>query len=344
LGCQILVRGDEDAAPVKAALLCVGVFAAVLATPAGAAAADFTITPSSVTPGGGVITVKTGTELTFEAQPPELADSWDLNGDGIGGDYTGGVATWSYPTPGPITITLYAPDGPVAKTIQIVGPAADFHVSPAVPIAGQPVSFAYSQRQDVRSIEWDLNGDHSFPDESGPFATRTFPTPGTYAVSLRVANLDDPPATSTSTQLITVVPPKVTPNVVPPAPRLMSPFPVVRITGKVNKRGARIRRLTVRAPKGATIGVRCRGRTCPFRRTNRTVAPTGSAQSPSKTVRVKRLEGKLLRGGALIKVLVSRAGEIGKYTRFKIRRGKSPLRNDLCLLPGSTVPRECPTS
>ena len=196
----------------------------------------------------------------------------------------------------------------------------------------------------MRSIEWELNGDHNFPDESGPFATKVFPSPGTYAVSLRVSNLDDPPAASTSTQLITVVPPTVRPNAVPAAPRLMSPFPVVRITGKVNKRGARIRRLTVRAPKGATIAVRCRGRSCPFRRSNRTVTSTGSTQSPSKTVRVKKLEGKLLRGGSLIKILVSRPGEIGKYTRFKIRRGNSPLRTDLCLLPGSTEPKECPTS
>jgi hypothetical protein len=41
-------------------------------------------------------------------------------------------------------------------------------------------------------------------------------------------------------------------------------------------------------------------------------------------------------------VMVSRQGEIGKYTRFLIRRGKPPRRTDLCLVSGSTEPTECP--
>jgi hypothetical protein len=344
LGCQILVCGDEDAASVKIPLLYLGVFAAMLASPARAAAADFSITPSTAST-NGVITVKAGNRLSFDAQPPDPGDSWDLDGDGVAERLGGSPVEWAYTTPGPVTITLYppAPEPPVAKTIQVVGPAADFHVSPPAPVAGEAVNFAYSQRQDVGGIDWDLNGDHQFPDTSGPIASRVFPAAGTYAVSLRVSNLDEPPAISTSTQLITVRPAPVIRPAGPVALRFMSPFPVVRIAGKVNKRGARIRRLTIRAPRGATIGVRCRGRSCPFRRTDQTVA-AGSAQPPSRTVRVRKLEGKLLRGGTLIRVLVSRPGEIGKYTRFRIRGGKSPLRNDLCLLPGHIGPRECPTS
>jgi PKD repeat protein len=325
---------------VKIPLLSLTVIAA-LAAPTTAVAADFTITPSA--PVGTVLTVKAGNPLTFEAQPPDPLDSWDFDGD-FRADLNGSPNVWTYPSPGPVTITLYppAPDPPISKTIQVVGPAADFHVSPAQPVAGQRVSFVYTQRQEVAAMEWDLNGDRTFGDAQGPFASATFAGPGTYAVSLRVSNLDDPPAKSTSTQLITVVPPPGAPTVRPAVLRLMSPFPVVRITGKVSKRGARIRRLTVRAPKGATVGVRCRGRSCPFRRTNKTVS--GAVKSPSTTIRVKRLEGRLLRGGVSIKVLVSRSGEIGKYTRFKIRRGNSPLRSDLCLMPGSTAPKECPTS
>jgi hypothetical protein len=89
--------------------------------------------------------------------------------------------------------------------------------------------------------------------------------------------------------------------------------------------------------------VRCRGRGCPFRRTSRTLARAG-AKGPARTVRIKKLERRLLHGGASVKVLVSRQGEIGKYTRFKIRRSKPPLRTDLCLSPGSTAPVECPSS
>jgi hypothetical protein len=328
---------------VKISLLCFGMLATALIAPARAAAADFSITPSGSV--SGVTTVKTGTLLTFEALPAsDPADSWDLDGNGVVGDQMGSPVTWAYATPGPVSITLNAPDGQVTRMIQVLGPAADFHTSPATPVVGQPVSFVYSQRQDVAAIEWDLNGDKAFVDAFGPIAGTAFPVPGTYAVSLRVSNLDEPPARSTSTQLINVVPPPAARSGGQVALRLMSPFPVVRITGKVSRRGARIKRLTVRAPDRATVGVRCRGRSCPFRRTNQTVKLAASSKSPSKTIRVKQLERKLLRGGTSIKVLVSRPGEVGKYTRFKIRSGKSPLRVDLCLTPGSTVPKECPSS
>jgi hypothetical protein len=150
---------------------------------------------------------------------------------------------------------------------------------------------------------------------------------------------------STRFQPVTVVPPPVSVAKVPkPQFRLMSPFPVVRITGKVTRKGARIKRLTVRAPNGSTVAVRCRSRSCPFHRTNLKVALSGSAKAPAKTIRVRKLEHKLLRNGASIKVLVSKPGEIGKYTRFRIRGGKPPVRSDQCLTPGSTVPKECPSS
>jgi PKD repeat protein len=328
---------------MKISLLCFGMLATALIAPATTAAADFSITPSTSV--SGVTTVNAGNQLTFEALPvADTTDSWDLDGDGLAGDLFGSPVQWAYTTPGPVSITLNAPDGQVTRTIQVLGPAADFHTSPATPVVGQPVSFAYSQRQDVAAIEWDLNGDKTFVDAFGPVAGRTFPEPGTYAVSLRVSNLDEPPARSTSTQFIRVVPPPAARSGGPVVLRLISPFPVVRITGKVTKRGARIKRLTVRAPDRATVAVRCRGRSCPFRRTNQTVKLAATSESPSKTVRVKRLERRLLRGGTSIKVLVSRQGEVGKYTRFKIRSGKSPLRVDECLTPGSTVPKECPSS
>jgi hypothetical protein len=197
---------------------------------------------------------------------------------------------------------------------------------------------------------WDLNGDRHFGDAEGPTAFANFGIPGVYPVSLRVTGVPDGATgaapVSTGTQFVNVVPPGVPAKLttVAPKPRLMSPFPVVRITGKVTKKGARIKRLTIRAPYGSTVDVRCRGRTCPFRRSNRKVRLTGSAKAPAKTVRVRKLEHRLLRHGSSIKVLVSRPGEIGKYTRFRIRGGKPPVRSDLCLTPGSTVPKECPSS
>ncbi len=318
------------------------VLIAALLPAAAAAAADFSVAPSSVKNGGTV--VNTGATITFEATPSQSTDGWDLDGDGAG-DKTGSVVQWRYGTPGPVTVTLYAPDGPVSKQIQVLGPSALFVSFPPAPLAGQQVRFVYTQHEDVDTIEWDLNADGQFGDVKGAVATTTFPTPGTYAVSLRVTNLDDPPARSTSTQLIPVsaAPPLVKLTATAKL-RLISPFPIVRITGKVSRRGARIKRFTVQAPFGSTLKVSCRGRGCPFRRSTKTLASTGSTKSPAKTVMIRRLQQRLLYGGASVKVLVSRPGEIGKYTRFKIRRGKPPQRSDSCLRPGSTAPVQCPST
>jgi hypothetical protein len=288
--------------------------------------------------------IRTGATVTFEATPSDPSDVWDLDGDGIT-DKTGSPVTWAYPGPGPVTVTLTSPDGQATKTLQLIGPSAAFLYYPAAPIAGQPVQFVYTPREATGPIEWDLNGDGAFGDATGASATTTFAVPGTYAVSLHVTGIEEeppPPSRSTSTQLVNVSPPGS--SVASKQLRLMSPFPVVRITGKVVRGGARIKSLTVQAPYGATVRVRCRGRGCPFHGSSKTLALVGKAKTPSKTLRIKKLEHRLLRAGASIKVLVSRSGEVGKYTRFLIRRGKPPRRTDLCLLPGVTEPAECPGS
>ena len=108
----------------------------------------------------------------------------------------------------------------------------------------------------------------------------------------------------------------------PSAPRArpLSPFPVVRIRGSVTATGARIALLTVRAPRGARIEARCRGRSC---RTRRVVMPS------RRLTRVRALE-RHFRSGTVIELLVTRRGRIGKYTRFRVRRGRAPARTDGC--------------
>jgi hypothetical protein len=126
---------------------------------------------------------------------------------------------------------------------------------------------------------------------------------------------------------------------------LISPFPIVRIAGRVSRRGARIRRLTVNAPPGTAVKVRCSGRGCPFKRVLRTVSSrvkAGRALPPSRILRVRRLEGELLRPGATLRLFVTRAGAVGKFTRFRILKAKAPRRSDKCLVPGSGTPIPCP--
>ncbi len=120
----------------------------------------------------------------------------------------------------------------------------------------------------------------------------------------------------------------------PSAPALMGPFPIVRIRGTLTRTGARISLLTVRAPRGARVEIRCLGGGCPPR--------AGVYRSPG-VVRARRFHRRL-RAGAVVEVLVTRRGRIGKYTRFRIRKGRHPVRTDACVAFRSRKSMRCPES
>jgi hypothetical protein len=115
-------------------------------------------------------------------------------------------------------------------------------------------------------------------------------------------------------------------------PRLLTPFPIVRLRGSADRRGVRITLLTVRAPRGSTVSIYCTGKTCPRRRTTTSV---GSA-----LVRARQFETRM-RGGTILKIYVTKPGFIGKYTRFRFRTNRVPLRADRCVKTPGTAPRRC---
>jgi hypothetical protein len=122
-----------------------------------------------------------------------------------------------------------------------------------------------------------------------------------------------------------------------PAPgtslKFIDPFPVVRISGRFTRSRTQLTRVTINAPRGARIGVDCKGRGCPYARKAFAV----------RLVRVGALQ-RSYRPGATIEIRVTQPRRIGKYTRVKTRRGKAPLRIDRCLRAGSTRPVGCPTA
>jgi PKD repeat protein len=117
---------------------------------------------------------------------------------------------------------------------------------------------------------------------------------------------------------------------------LLSPFPIVRIRGTLIGGWIRLEILSVRAPKGARIALRCGGATCPVRSVVR-VARTG--RTP---VRFPMMERRRLRAGVVITIGVTKQGRIGKYTRFVLRRNAPPARRDMCMRYGATRPSACP--
>jgi hypothetical protein len=114
----------------------------------------------------------------------------------------------------------------------------------------------------------------------------------------------------------------------PDGPRLLRPFPVVRVAGYIMNHGSRIVVWSVKAQRDATVDVRCKGRGCPLR--HRSFRPG----------RIRPLE-RYLRAGIAITIRVTRPGFIGTYTHVVIRSRKRPRRLDACLVPGDIRPRQC---
>ncbi len=230
----------------------------------------------------------------------------------------------------PVTFTVSSPTpGAVAS---IGPPVGSFTWFPSVPQTGASVSLVSTSTDAVSpivGIAWALMSNGSFQD-GGPVLTTSFSTPGAHVVRLRVTNAYG--LSSVATETI---------KVIGRVASLMQPFPVVRIAGTETASGVKLRLLTVQqVPVGARITVRCRGRGCPIKSERRVAVFKRRGVAP---VEFRRFE-RSLRFGVTLEILVAKPGEIGKYTRFAIRRGKLPARVDMCLDPAGVKPLVCPSS
>ena len=290
-----------------------------------------------------------GQEVIFEsfsvdAGGPISSTEWDFAYDGtFNVDATGTKPTVKFATRGTRTIALRVRDSasPAAGDIETkpitIGPApasplpvAQFAVSPLRPRVGEQVSlrsFSYDPDGTIVSQRWDLDGDGDFEENfTGKTAFTVFPKAGERIVRLEVR--DSNGGVQTETQNITVTPQPAR------SVSLINPFPVARLAGSVYPRGVRVRILEVRTPPRSRVVVRCLGNSCPDDKITKT--------SKRKPVRFKRMT-RFLRAGTILKVSIRKSGQIGKYTRWIIRGGKLPKRKDLCLYPGKSKGRRCPT-
>ncbi len=273
---------------------------------------------------------------------------WDFDANGLF-DASGENVQHTFPSGGEHVVRLRVLDGSgvsaeLTRRIRVnAPPGVSFTVSPGEVVAGEQVTLV-STSEDAEGplVEqaWDLDGDGDFDDASGSSVSGMFTSAGRHSVALRVTDADG--ASSTRARAITVRAPDrpstgtgAGPDVTPQAPfmKLMTPFPVVRLAGEVVRNGARVQTLSVRAPAGAQVVVRCRGARCPDDRLTKL--------SARKPVRFRSLE-RFLPAGTSLSVLVRRGDQIGKYTRFQIRRGRVPKRTDGCLYPRAAAGVRCP--
>ena len=210
-------------------------------------------------------------------------------------------------------------------------PEASFSVSPTAPHAGETVSLLSSSTDaasPITAFAWDPAGNGAFTP-GGPVVSTSFSTPGRHLVQLRVTDANG--LSSVASEAI---------EVSAPVPELMQPFPIVQISATRGASGVKLKLLSVQAPAGARITVACTGHGCPIKSQSRVAAAGKVGAAP---VAFRRFE-RSLRAGVILEIRVSKPGEIGKYTRFAVRRGRLPLRVDTCLAPTGVKPMACPSS
>ena len=329
----------------------------------GTPAADFGFTPVSPTVDEAVAFTPSVTDPDGDS----VTLAWDF-GDGEGS--TEGAPTHSFSEARDYDVVLSVTDEHGATTIvthrvtvtREPGPTPSFVYTPSAPVAGETVTFtstSTASQGSIDTVEWDLDADGVYETVGGE-VTSSFAA-GVHTVTMRVTQTNGKQAVAFSDVQVAEPPPPppdtgpsdpgtsdpgpAAPESAAPSggapvtkskpkrPVLMRPFPVVRIAGVVLPQGALVTVLSVRAPRGASVLARCRGKGCPAR--------TVARSSVRSLVRLRRFERRLPAGVSL-ELFVRKAARIGKYTRFRIRAGRPPARVDRCLMPGSTRPVRCP--
>jgi hypothetical protein len=268
--------------------------------------------------------------------PPVTAGSWTATFAGLApGTYT--VRSEQRDAAGnvgfsaPVTFSLSSPPPPP----QPQPPRASFTWFPAAPTVGETVtlvSSSTSSSSPITAFAWALAGNGPFRGGQ-PLITTSFSSPGAHVARLRVSGANG--LSSVAAETIHVASAPLT---------LMQPFPIVRIVGSETSNGVRLTTLTVQAPPGARVTVSCQGRRCPAHSQSR-VAASRVLNTAAGMVQIsfRRFE-RTLRAGVILTIRVSKPGEIGKYTRFIVRRGRLPERLDTCLDAGGFKPMACPFS
>jgi len=213
-------------------------------------------------------------------------------------------------------------------------PVASFRWFPAAPHVGETISFvstSNSGSSPIESYAWSPTGSPTLT-AGGPVMTTSFATAGAHVVRLQVRDANG----TTSTVAETV-------QVTQSSAQLMQPFPVVRIAGSAKASSVTISLFTVLAPAGARVSISCRGSGCPTKAQSLLASAHGRHHSGTVLITFRRFE-RSFGVGAVLEVRVSRVGQIGKYVRFSVRRGKLPTRVDKCLSPAGVKPMNCPSS
>ncbi|WCB96247.1 hypothetical protein DSM104299_05004 [Baekduia alba] len=329
-------------------------------------------------------------QVAFSAQGSNDPDgsvtswAWDLGTGTFGAPSAVSWLITSFTTAGKKDIRLKVTDNGGATTTTTTSfrintpPIAAFDVAPAAPETGDTVTFSSTASDpdgvaDLGSTSWDLNGDGTYGDATGPTAKAVYLTAGTYTIGEKVT--DKGGAATTTTKALNVVgPPEppptgdpgdtgTPPTVVssPGAPVVLGPTPPTAgssgkpaATAAASASASSAPKIVLKGLRGVRVQLAGSVTASRTRITKIMVSgpegarvvvrcrgggcPGGKAlrktMGTSGQLRVKALE-RTLRAGATVTVSLAKPGYATKRIVLTMRRGKAPARAESCLIPGA---------
>jgi PKD repeat protein len=299
----------------------------------------FTSTSRPLGPGNAIA----GVEWDFD---------FDVNTGVFTRDAAGPSVGHSFGTPGAKTVAIRVTETPTgtvdieAGTVTVnAPPRAAFSVSPQPAFVNDTVTLSSSSADPDGPLtrqDWDLDNDGQFDDATGAVVFTKFAKRGTYPLKLRVTDARGATATAEGSVRVRRRPTPVLSGV-----DIDLNAVVLRTRTKVS--WLRVRRLTVRAPRGSKVTARCRGKRCPKRavktskgsRKRMRLHAVKTSKGSRKRMRFKTFERRFRPKTKLI-VTVTKSGFIGRQTSWTIRRRKVPLKRNRCLPSGAKKATRCP--
>jgi chitodextrinase len=211
-------------------------------------------------------------------------------------------------------------------------PSLDAVSVPASGAPGSPIGMAAtaSDRLSTPTIAWSF-GDGA--TASGPAVSHAYGAPGAYSVTITAT---DGAGNVTSTSRSVVV---IAPGV---AAQKRVNSRVKPIWGVAGKRIYLLRMRVERVPRGGKVELRCKGRKCPYKRISSKKRRKGVV-TLVKEIKARKAVGKkqrTFRAGQVLELRVTAPGHIGKVVRYRLRKGRIPSGQTLCLPVGASKPRK----
>ena len=235
-------------------------------------AASFSYSPASPL-SGQVVTFTSTTTGTITGL------AWDLDGNGACDDALGATAARAFATGGQYGVTLCVNgDASLQKQTIVVRnrpPVASFSFAPVFPLVRDTVMLTSTSADPdgpIAAQAWDIDGDGQYDDGGAVVASITFGRPGAphgrgEGCGPRRRDLRGAPGDNRGQHLPI---------------ELLSPFPVVRLTGVFGRSAMRVERLAVRAPSDAKVRLSCAGRDLPLPAQDRGAGEARAALPPAR--------------------------------------------------------------